>query len=811
MRTLSLALLLWLALASARAQQAPDVHSKATIALRPGKGLAELAALGIETDHGTLTPVAFTSFFSTAELARIRQAGFGITILEADATQAFVERNKAAKKKADSPPAAPAAFEEDCDKLRPRSIPRGWRYGSMGGYLTYEEALAHLDSMRARYPSLITARAPIESFRTTEGRPIHFVRLAGNAAVSDTTKPHVLLTAIHHAREPLSVHQLIFFLWYLLENYDRDADIRALVNNTQLYAVPFVNPDGYVYNQQTAPQGGGMWRKNRQAFAGGTGVDPNRNYGTFWGFDDRGSSPDEMAETYRGPAAFSEPETQAIRALARRYPFRIALNYHSFSDVLIHPFGYASRQTADSSSFRYLAQALTKENEYPAGTTLETIFYNANGGSDDYLYTPDAGKPERIFSYTPEIGRSFWHAQDEILPIILGQQHQNLTALRAAHPFAIFADSTGLFLRPGANANPGRQRIRYALRRVGADRRPQATFTLRLEPFGPGHASTAPVERTYTLRPEQAATDSILVPEGPIGSPVGRRLGWRVRVSNGLFSTTDTIYHYDGYPQTRPTLQDACDALAGWAGTWEIDRSRHAQGTGCLSDGPGNYVHDAGGFTQYTTWRTRPFDLRLPRLAAAELSLLTRRNLLRLFDAGQLSLSADSGAAWTATCTDGTRRASYRHNQDNVVLQAEPGPVWNAALPAWRRQWADLRPYLGQKVWMQLMLGATPGAPNDYDGIYIDDIRIRYVQTGVVTALASTSAAEGLQAVPNPATGSFTLLGLTVPTPLRLTDALGRTVLETVAQPGQPISLQGLAPGLYTWQAGHAHGRLLVE
>jgi murein tripeptide amidase MpaA len=67
-------------------------------------------------------------------------------------------------------------------------------------------------------------------------------------------------------------------MWYLLENYGTNDEVTYLVNNHQLYFVPCINPDGYVYNQTTNPNGGGMWRKNRRNNGGGVyGVDLNQN------------------------------------------------------------------------------------------------------------------------------------------------------------------------------------------------------------------------------------------------------------------------------------------------------------------------------------------------------------------------------------------------------------------------------------------------------------------------------------------------------------------------------------------------------
>ena len=81
------------------------------------------------------------------------------------------------------------------------------------------------------------------------------------------------------------------------------------------------------------------------------GVDLNRNYGYEWGFDDDGSSPFTENQTYRGPAPFSEPETNAIREFCNGHEFQIALNNHSFGNLLIYPFGFSDSPTIDQPTF----------------------------------------------------------------------------------------------------------------------------------------------------------------------------------------------------------------------------------------------------------------------------------------------------------------------------------------------------------------------------------------------------------------------------------------------------------------------------
>jgi len=112
----------------------------------------------------------------------------------------------------------------------------------------------------------------------------------------------------------------IYYMWYLLENYASNDEIKYLVDETEMYFVPLLNPDGYIYNQTTDPNGGGMWRKNRRPNSDGTfGVDLNRNYSHGWGTT--GISWNTSDDTYPGTSAFSEPETQAMKVFCEQHDF----------------------------------------------------------------------------------------------------------------------------------------------------------------------------------------------------------------------------------------------------------------------------------------------------------------------------------------------------------------------------------------------------------------------------------------------------------------------------------------------------------
>ncbi|MBI5806109.1 T9SS type A sorting domain-containing protein [candidate division TA06 bacterium] len=285
-----------------------------------------------------------------------------------------------------------------------RKIKSGYKSDSFGPYYSYAEAVAEMNSLHAQYPSLVSA--PESLGAGWEGRPVWAFKVS-NSPASDNGKPGVLYTGVHHAREPITVTITLGFARYLCQNYSTDPGIKTLVDNRQIWFIPVVNPDGYVFNQTYSDS---LWRKNRRNNGDGSyGVDVNRNYPYMWGYDNSGSSPTPSYETYRGPSAGSEPEVQAVMGLMiREGYFKTALNYHSYSNLWIYPWGYASIQAPDSSIFRDISMEIAAYNGYAYGTSWE-LLYNTNGDSDDWMYGEELDKP-RCFAFTPEVGEDFWQA-----------------------------------------------------------------------------------------------------------------------------------------------------------------------------------------------------------------------------------------------------------------------------------------------------------------------------------------------------------------------------------------------------------------
>ncbi len=275
----------------------------------------------------------------------------------------------------------------------------------MGGFHTYEETGYFLDSMHTQHPSITTDTIPIGY--SWENRSIWAFKISDNPEI-DEDEPEILYTGLHHAREPMSIEVLLHYISYLLTNYGTDPEATDLVNNTEMWFVVIINPDGYEYNRQEEPGGGGMWRKNRRDNGNGTyGVDPNRNYGFMWGYDDIGSSPNTSSETYRGPAPFSEPEIQTIRDFSYEHDFIVAINYHSVAEMFLLPWGYTYAQPADYLVDEIFGDSATYYTGYWSGPGWEGL-YPTNGESDDW-HRGEQTLKTKVFAYTPELGMySFW-------------------------------------------------------------------------------------------------------------------------------------------------------------------------------------------------------------------------------------------------------------------------------------------------------------------------------------------------------------------------------------------------------------------
>ena len=163
------------------------------------------------------------------------------------------------------------------------------------------------------------------------------------AASRDGRRPAVLYSSTQHAREWIANEVNRRLMNQYIDGWRaNDPEIKKLLKTTELWFVLVANPDGYEYTFDVER----LWRKNLRDNNGdgqitvGDGVDPNRNFPNHFKYDEEGSSSITSSETYRGPAAASEPETQAMKGLLDRIGFEFQVNYHSNGQWLLYAEGW---------------------------------------------------------------------------------------------------------------------------------------------------------------------------------------------------------------------------------------------------------------------------------------------------------------------------------------------------------------------------------------------------------------------------------------------------------------------------------------
>jgi carboxypeptidase T len=685
-----------------------------------------LLKLGITIDHSDVQEGGIAAEISDSELQVLKSNGVKHKILIYDLATFYEARNKAeiAGKSSALPPAV-------CNAPN-IGKPTYFHLGTMGGYFTWNEMKQILDSMALLYPNLISVKQALTP-QSIEGRDIYWVKISDNPNV-DEAEPEVLYTALHHAREAASLSQLIFYMWYLLENYATNPDIKATVDNSELFFIPCVNPDGYVYNQTTNPNGGGMWRKNRRNNGSTFGVDLNRNYADHWGFDNVGSSPTSSSDTYRGTAAFSEPETQAVRNFCNTRQFATALNAHTYSNLLIYPWGYLpSIYTPDSATFVNWSVLLTEDSRFLYGTGDQTVNYVTNGDSDDWMYGEQTTKP-KILAMTPEAGAAsdgFWPLASRIIDICKTTFTQNYNLAKCVTQFAIAKDTRDKFLS-------GNGYLNYNLQRLGLQ---AGIFTVSIVPVG-GDISSVGAPKIYsTLVQNQTIQDSISFILNT-GLTPGQTVKYAIGVNNGAFTHLDTVTKIYGTPITL-VLDNGNSTTTNYttSGTWGLSSTKFVSPPNSITESPtGNYT------SNQTKSITLKNPMNLSNALYAHLQYYTRFELEKDGDKAQILITTNNGTTWTPLC--GRYETSPASFGGTI-------PIYDGFQDAFVKEDIDLSLYLGQTIKLRFLFNSDPSI--NKDGFYFDDLWIRVISSGPVGVVKNILLGDNIVLSPNPSNGNFNL------------------------------------------------------
>ncbi len=228
-----------------------------------------------------------------------------------------------------------------------------------------------------------------------EGREILAMKISDNVGI-DEDETELVFIGLHHAREWPALEIPLFFADTLARAYGNDPHITNLINEKEIWIIPCINPDGYVYCHDE----GNDWRKNRRPLPNGDyGVDPNRNYdgscdGNPWGAwggvfgsgshgTDRGS--------YCGPLPFSETETQAIRNLVLAHNFTFCVSYHTYGEMVVWAWHYTTHGVPDSILIAQIGENMASQisRQWGGGTYdafQASSLYPTTGDADDWFY-----------------------------------------------------------------------------------------------------------------------------------------------------------------------------------------------------------------------------------------------------------------------------------------------------------------------------------------------------------------------------------------------------------------------------------------
>lgn len=271
-------------------------------------------------------------------------------------------------------------------------------------YLDPDKVAARMKALHEKFPGVTRV---VEIGRSLQKRPILALVISTTPDLDDPrfhAKPTALFDGMHHAREIMTPEIVFDIGESILGSANRAKRARLTLEEMNVVLVPMVNVDGNarVWSDDT------MWRKNARGEGKSTfGVDINRNYPYRWS-DCSGSSGYKDAQDYHGTAAASEPETKALIGLADRIHPMASVSYHSYSELVLYPYGCDGDVTGENALLASLGERMagmlpsdSGRGNYTSGTPWQ-LLYAVDGDSMGYMFATFGA-----VAYTFEVNEEF--------------------------------------------------------------------------------------------------------------------------------------------------------------------------------------------------------------------------------------------------------------------------------------------------------------------------------------------------------------------------------------------------------------------
>lgn len=404
--------------------------------------VAELEALGLDVTHDVDADSATLALYSRDERLLIQREGFGVNTMIADLA------------------AADAADRQAERSVARRGVPSGLPSGRTG-YRQYVDFTDDMKDLATNNPDIVRELVIGNTF---EGRLIQGIEIAGDVNADDDGRPVYVNMGTHHAREWPSGELPMEFAIDLVNGYGADTRITNLLDRVRVIVIPIVNVDGFLASRSygTTPADdnsnatlalslndqAAYKRKNCRPTVPGqadtpcamrtnSGVDLNRNYGAYWGGP--GSSTDVTAQSYRGVAPYSEPESQAIHTLSQGIHPTVFITNHTFTqdgkwlrqpgfDAPFLPQDSIGATSPDEDAMKDLGDDMEAATGWTSERGYETLG-DITGATEDWNYFAQGS-----YGYTPEARGLNFHAnyQDSVIEEYLGDaQHAGMGAREA--------------------------------------------------------------------------------------------------------------------------------------------------------------------------------------------------------------------------------------------------------------------------------------------------------------------------------------------------------------------------------------------
>ena len=254
-------------------------------------------------------------------------------------------------------------------RLKREALLEAARYSRnpLGAYHTYAELTDELHNLAAAYPNICRIESAGQS---VQGRELWWIKITDNIEIEED-EPEFHYISTMHGDEPVGMELSLYFIKYLLENYGTDPRTTSLVDETEIWIMPLMNPDGY--------EAGSRYNAN--------GVDLNRDF------------PDpknDESSTITG----RQPETQAVMNWAFDHTPTLAANFHTGALVVNYPWDVDwddlpgnYEASPDDELFIHISEAYSVWNLpmwnnafFYHGITNGAAWYSITGGMQDWAY-----------------------------------------------------------------------------------------------------------------------------------------------------------------------------------------------------------------------------------------------------------------------------------------------------------------------------------------------------------------------------------------------------------------------------------------